>query len=208
MAEIPSDIAQRWSEPETSSASGVVVGAPASWSAAALPAPYTHLGSLTLENQTGLTRRPPGVAQIFNLLYRGRAVRKAVKAPDVTGVGHALPSATRRYSRIQFCATPGGSAHWPVRHHTMRVRCREGRRTPRRWRATRQPVGFLPACVWSGGKHIRNGMGSAPASGAVFRALAEDSGGETMFLTPGCKREPEVLDARARPATPGAGVLP
>jgi hypothetical protein len=51
-------------------------------------------------------------------------------------------------------------------------------------------------------------QGSAPAPGAVFRALAENLVTTESFG--GCVsiRSSEMLDARARPATPGAGVLP
>ncbi|MBI5386907.1 MAG: prepilin-type N-terminal cleavage/methylation domain-containing protein [Verrucomicrobia bacterium] len=51
-------------------------------------------------------------------------------------------------------------------------------------------------------------MGSAPAAGAVFRALAGNSRAVELFPVPPSIRRPTVLDARARPAAPGAGVLP
>ena len=50
-------------------------------------------------------------------------------------------------------------------------------------------------------------MGSAPASSAVFRALAENAAARespTILARPSAP----VLAARARPATPEAGVLP
>jgi hypothetical protein len=52
------------------------------------------------------------------------------------------------------------------------------------------------------------GMGSAPASGAFFRALAEKLTPRetTPFVIPGSPGAGR--DARARPATPEAGVLP
>ena len=46
------------------------------------------------------------VAQISNLLYRGFVIRKPFKIAGAPGVGHALPNAIRRYSRLQICATP------------------------------------------------------------------------------------------------------
>ncbi|MHB1308459.1 MAG: phosphate/phosphite/phosphonate ABC transporter substrate-binding protein [Limisphaerales bacterium] len=55
---------------------------------------------------------------------------------------------------------------------------------------------------------LRNGMGSAPAPGAVFRALAENTGGLAMSLATESERTPKMLAAEPRPATPGAGVLP
>ncbi|MBI5388025.1 MAG: transglycosylase domain-containing protein [Verrucomicrobia bacterium] len=55
---------------------------------------------------------------------------------------------------------------------------------------------------------LRKGMGSAPAAGAVFRALAENSGAVELLPAPPSFRQATGLDARARPATPGAGVLP
>jgi len=50
-------------------------------------------------------------------------------------------------------------------------------------------------------------MGSAPASGAVFRALAENPRAPKRSKRPGSLRAPEA-GREARPATPGAGVLP
>jgi len=42
--------------------------------------------------------RPP-VAQAGSLLYRGLAIRKPTEAPN------GLPTTSRRYSRMPFCAT-------------------------------------------------------------------------------------------------------
>ena len=51
-------------------------------------------------------------------------------------------------------------------------------------------------------------MGSAPATGAVFRALAENLRRAELLDKSTGRRSANVLDARARPATPVAGVLP
>ena len=51
-------------------------------------------------------------------------------------------------------------------------------------------------------------MGSARAARAVFRALAENPEGTEKFQTFGRMSCAKRLDAKARPATPEAGVLP
>jgi 2-C-methyl-D-erythritol 2,4-cyclodiphosphate synthase len=50
-------------------------------------------------------------------------------------------------------------------------------------------------------------IGSAPAPGAVFRALAENPGAPKSFKRSG-QRHAQLPAARAQPATPEAGVLP
>jgi len=50
--------------------------------------------------------------------------------------------------------------------------------------------------------------GSTPASGVVFRALAENLARTKSSERCVSIRSFELLGARARPATPGAGVLP
>ena len=52
-----------------------------------------------------------------------------------------------------------------------------------------------------------NRMGSAPAAGAVFRALAENPDAPKRVARSGSLRAPKA-GREARPATPGAGVLP
>src|SRR6185436_8248614 len=49
--------------------------------------------------------RPGTVAQICNLLYRRFSICRAPKNSVATVFSDALPSATRRYSRLQICAT-------------------------------------------------------------------------------------------------------
>ena len=51
-------------------------------------------------------------------------------------------------------------------------------------------------------------MGNAPAAGTVFRALAENFGRAEKFPAPDSGWMPKVLDVKARPPTPRAGVLP
>ncbi len=54
---------------------------------------------------------------------------------------------------------------------------------------------------------FRNGKGSAPASGAVFRALAENPVALKRSRH-SCQSRAQCAGREARPATPGAGVLP
>jgi predicted amidohydrolase YtcJ len=46
-----------------------------------------------------------GVAQIFNLLHRGYAIRQRIKLFQCMALSEALPNAIRRYSRLKACAT-------------------------------------------------------------------------------------------------------
>ena len=46
------------------------------------------------------------VAQIFNLLYRGFAIRLALETAWLSESFNPQPNAIRRYSRFQICATP------------------------------------------------------------------------------------------------------
>ena len=55
---------------------------------------------------------------------------------------------------------------------------------------------------------FQNRKGSAPASGAVFRAHAENQGPSNLFRSMSEELNAQQLDARARPATPEAGLLP
>ena len=55
---------------------------------------------------------------------------------------------------------------------------------------------------------LRYRNGSAPAPGAFFRALAENFVRTEYSATFGWAGTTKLLAARARPATPGAGVLP
>ena len=55
---------------------------------------------------------------------------------------------------------------------------------------------------------IQNRPGSAPAPGAVFRAPAENFGRTNMSVAGADTTAEQEPDARARPATPGAGVPP
>jgi hypothetical protein len=62
------------------------------------------------ETEGGETRmarehQAPHVAQIFNLPCRGFAIRKASADAARFGTSHVPPGATRRYSRVQLCAT-------------------------------------------------------------------------------------------------------
>ncbi len=54
---------------------------------------------------------------------------------------------------------------------------------------------------------LRDGKGIAPASGAVFRALAENPVAPKRFER-SCQCRAQEAGREARPATPGAGVLP
>jgi zinc protease len=60
--------------------------------------------------QTILGGVAKAVAQIFNLPYRRIAFSGAPECSDTVGNAGALPSATRRYSRVQLCATVLGLA--------------------------------------------------------------------------------------------------
>ena len=54
---------------------------------------------------------------------------------------------------------------------------------------------------------LRSGMGTAPAPGAVFRALAENPGAQESSGRR-FQLHAQTAGREARPATPGAGVLP
>jgi hypothetical protein len=64
---------------------------------------------------------------------------------------------------------------------------------------------MVTSAVWK--RRIPNRSGSAPAPGAVFRALAENPDSPESFQRPS-QRHAQPPAARAPPATPGAGVLP
>jgi hypothetical protein len=51
-----------------------------------------------------------GVAQIFNLPYRGFAIRMPLGICEGTVLTNAMPNAIRRYSRLQICAAEHRSA--------------------------------------------------------------------------------------------------
>ena len=68
----------------------------------------TELEGTELLLQSCVTQRnspPTGVAQIFNLLYRGFVTRNAPQATMRLRKSCALPNAIRRYGRVQLCAT-------------------------------------------------------------------------------------------------------
>src|SRR5262245_50949600 len=68
--------------------------------------------------------RAEAVAQIFNLLYRGFATRRPSANLVASFQASGLPTASRRYSRLQICAT--GFA--PAREEGRQRRSRLGRR--------------------------------------------------------------------------------
>jgi hypothetical protein len=57
-----------------------------------------------LEMEQRLARRKD-VAQIFNLPYRGSAIRRPPRIRKPLELSNALPNAIRRYGRVQLCAT-------------------------------------------------------------------------------------------------------
>jgi len=68
-------------------------------------------------------------------------------------------------------------------------------------------MGIVPVEYWSIELEFRDRKGSAPASVAVFRALAENSVARERFEC-SCQCRAQDTGREARPATPGAGVLP
>src|SRR6185503_10717923 len=55
------------------------------------------------------------VAQSCTLLYRGFAIRRALDVSQCATTPRALPTTSRRYSRLQICATRVGLADSPIR---------------------------------------------------------------------------------------------
>ena len=49
---------------------------------------------------------PPFVAQTSSLLYRGFPIRQASLRPERQDLSQGLPTGSRRYSRLEVCATP------------------------------------------------------------------------------------------------------
>jgi len=65
------------------------------------PANLSDFGQAAQELTGGLP--PTDVAQIFNLLYRGFATRRAPAPTSALEDSSALPIANRRSSRVQLC---------------------------------------------------------------------------------------------------------
>jgi len=111
---------------------------------------------------------------------------------DVKNLNKVEPFTTKDGSEIRELLAHRNSA---IRHQSLaEARLPVGGATQEHFHPRAEEIYYLT----HGAGKIRNRNGSAPAPGAVFRALAENPRAQKKFQT----------SARARPATPGAGVLP